>query len=153
MTMSAEGQSTTVHQFRANRFGLLMSLAGIILLVLNVMMSVSRPYVDMPVSTLTLPLILIAVGIWRHFTLYADMQPDHMKVKLAPALGWHTFLYTEIVEVRRKGNLCRIYYRRHDKPDASPRQVKMKLIEMSSSERERFMYVLKQRLPEGVTVS
>ncbi|MFM0285860.1 hypothetical protein [Paraburkholderia megapolitana] len=95
--------------------------------------------------------VMIVVGIWRLKSARVTFRHDHFETKVAPAVGWHSVLYSEVTQVEQKGKLLTLYYRKHNVVGtARPTRVKIGLNEMQDDERDGCIAAFRARLPARV---
>ena len=141
-------------EVRATRGASSMIVLGAILLLVSIFLVVTFDdlYGLSGVGGLgTSAAVMIVVGIWRLKSARVTFRSDHFETKVAPAVGWHSVLYSEVTQVEQKDTLLTLYYRKHNVAStARPTRVKIRLNEMQDDERESCNAAFRARLPARV---
>ncbi|PCE25372.1 hypothetical protein BWP39_12665 [Paraburkholderia acidicola] len=152
--MSDGGRMPDILEVRATRGASSMIVLGAILLLVSIFLVVTFDdlYGLSGIGGLgTSAVVMLVVSVWRLKSARVTFRHDHFETKVAPAVGWHSVLYSEVTQVEQNDTLLTLYYRKHNVAGtAKPTRVKIRLNEMQDDERDRCIAAFRARLPVRV---
>ncbi|MDR1461877.1 MAG: hypothetical protein LBI68_01885 [Azoarcus sp.] len=132
-----------VLKFHANKWSPLMIALG-----LGVILALVSDVLPGTGGMWTITIVFVTLGFWKQFSAYITLDADCFEIKLAPAAGWHTVLYTEVTQVEKNGNVLNIYYAKHNTATNTKQlRIKLRLGELDETEQARFIDAFRARLP------
>lgn len=137
------------HDIKADKTANLMLFGGIglfiVSLILAAVIASSRLHSNGPggFPFIGLSLLIAVIGLWRKRTPLVHFGADFMRIRIAPAAGWHTLLYSEVRSCTSRKNKFILAYLPHGAGKA--RTVKLPAKLMSADDVIRFQMLMEKR--------